>query len=132
MSDTAAGLTYVAILANLTDKEIKAKNHEVSREEVHDAQSAFRCNDLWIPWCGSQKDYENGHKLSVGFTGTGGKDFFWLWERNGQIYINSKDQFDGGSVVKPDAGGKGGWRLLELKPASTGGQSIRIVDIKVN
>jgi hypothetical protein len=133
MSDTSAGRTYIAVIANFTDKEIKLENHEVSREEVRAAQSAFRANDLWFPWCESAADYKAGRKLSVGFTGTGGKDFYWLWERSGKIYINAADQFEGAVEVEPDPNGSGGyWKLLELKPASNGGYSIRIIDIKTN
>ncbi|MEW6737826.1 MAG: hypothetical protein AB1489_41480, partial [Acidobacteriota bacterium] len=89
---------------------------------------------LFVPWAENKGDYNNGRKLTVGFTESGPPPSydikFWLWERSGQIYYNTKDEWlDNADKVPGDADG-GWWKALVLHVNPSGGYKIKLVNLK--
>lgn len=123
-------LSYVKVLANFSAKTLRLTNHENNDDESCSPQDVDTAPSLFIPWAQSESDYKNGRKLAVGFLNGGGlENKFWLWERSGDIYYNTADQWvENGSKVPGDAGG--GWQKIFVLKERDGRFSISLSNIK--
>jgi hypothetical protein len=124
--------TFVAVIANFTDTEIKLSNLENTNEETCAALSADTAYKMTFPWAETENDYNNNRKFVVSkIIGSVFAPVYWLWERNGKVYISAKDDWKNGELVSGDSDGGTWWKILNFTNApSTGGYSISLKNIK--
>lgn len=69
------GVTAIKVLVNNTDKWIYVQNHESPNQhfsfEVMPPKNLLSPYNeygvnIWVPWCTSQGDFDNGHFLEIG------------------------------------------------------------------
>jgi len=127
------GATYIAILGNFCDKEIKAENLEDKNDETCAKMSLDTATNLSFPWATSEAAYNSGKKLTISVRdGDGWRVVYWMWENNNTIYICAADNWSKGEKVAGANTNNGYWKALQFTSASNGGYSIKLVDIKVD
>lgn len=124
-----AGRSYVKVMANFSPKTIRLTNHENNDDESCSPQDIDTAPSLFVPWAQSESEYNAGRKLAVGFWDNGRlENKFWLWERSGQIYYNTADQWvEDGSKVPGNA--DGGWQKAFAFKENDGRLSISLSNI---
>src|SRR5215203_6749824 len=93
-----AGLTYIALVANFTDKTLYMENLQNGNQESTPPKALRRQYDSWIPWCQNEDDYKK-RKIVIA---AGDKNIFWVWEKSNKLYYNRDDKFSSGKVIDGD------------------------------
>lgn len=128
-TDTTAspvGLTYIALVANFTDKTLNMENLQSGNQESAPPKALRRQYDFWIPWCQNEDDYKK-RKIVVA---AGGTNIFWIWETSNKLYYNRDDKFSSGQVIDGDHENDGKYKAISMHQNANGGFEMAIVSVK--
>lgn len=78
MSITA--IKYVQNQSSLPVEIVNDESHETSNGSIPPGEG--RSMNTWVPWCGSQSDFNNGHRITVRLRRPGQEDtMFAIWQQ---------------------------------------------------